>query len=368
MNTSIFQNWKNNKQFLFLLIPSLLLVGLIFLIQSPYFIPESSNFVLAISIDFIFTIPIIHYLIIRKTKISNLTAITLMIAGLFLGLYFLPKENQNYLELFKTYFFPVIEIAILSVVIWKIRKTIKSYKTLKSTYQINNQENETTSSFDFFTVLKNSCDEVLPKLPASLLSTEIAVIYYSILNWKKNKINPLKEFTYHKNSGTVGLLGALVFIVIVETIAIHLLLAQWSVTAAWILSFLSIYTGFQLLAFAKSFSRRPILIENDILYLRYGIMSETEIEIKNIKSIEISEKPLKELIEMEGVKDKKQQKLYQKLSPLGDLEAHNIIIYLHTKNILTGIYGIKKEFEVLGFHVDEKNNFINQIQNRLELK
>ncbi|WP_338791291.1 hypothetical protein [Bernardetia sp. MNP-M8] len=366
MNATILQNWKNNKQFLLLFIPVLLLVSLIFFIQSPYFLPQSDNLTLAISIDFVLTIPIIYFLAIRKTKISNLTAITLMIAGLFLGLYFLPKENQVYLQLFKTYFFPVIELSILSVVIWKVSRAIKKYRALKANYEVDLDKNTTDISFDFFTVLRNSCEEILPKLPASLLATEIAVVYYSVINWRKIKINPLKEFTYHKNSGTVGLLGALVFIIAIETIAIHLLLTQWSVVGAWILTILSIYTGFQLLAFAKSFSKRPILIENDTLYLRYGIMSETEIEIKNIKSIEVSEKSLEELLEIEGIESKDQIKLYQKLSPLGNLEQHNIIIRLHEKAKLNGIYGINKEFEVLAFHVDEKVEFMNQIEEKME--
>ncbi|WP_375561583.1 hypothetical protein ACE193_03260 [Bernardetia sp. OM2101] len=367
MNAIILQNWKSNKAFLLLLIPVLLLMGLIFLIQSPYFnqgLTQSNNFILAISIDFVFTIPLIYFFAIRKTKIPNLTAITLMIAGLFLGLYFLPKENQNYLQLFKTYFFPIIELSILSVVIWKVRTAIKKYKNLKLDYDRNTAE----ISFDFFTVLKNSCEEILPKLPASLLATEIAVVYYSVINWKKTKINTTKEFTYHATSGTVGLLGALVFIITIETIALHLLLGMWSNIAAWILTILSIYTGFQILAFAKSISKRPVLIENDILYLRYGIMSETEIELKNIKSIEISEKPLEELMEMETIENKAKSKLYQKLSPLGNLEQHNIIIRLHKKRKLNGIYGINKEFEVLAFHVDEKVDFVNQIQERIESK
>ncbi len=368
MNTIVTQHWKENRQFLLLFIPVFLFGSLILLIESSYFasaVVQSDNLTdnlvdnltLGISIDFVITIPIIYFLIIRKTKISNLTAITTMVAGLFLGLYFLPEENQTYLQFVKTYFFPVLELGIISVVIWKFVRAVKKYKALK--------RNNTEILFDFFTVLKSSCQEILPKLPATLLATEIAVIYYSIINWKKIEINPTKQFTYHRNSGTVGLMGALVFIVAIETIAIHLLLAEWNATAAWILTVLSIYTGFQLLAFAKSFSRRPILIENDILYLRYGIMSEAEIKIKNIESIEISEKPLEELMEEEG---NKKSKLYQKLSPLGNLEQHNIIIRLYEKAIVNGIYGMDKEFEVLAFHVDEKTDFKNIIDERIKAK
>ena len=360
MNIIIPQLWKINKQSLLLLLPISLLGSLVLLIQSPYFIEElaqSNNLVLGVSADFVLTIPILYYFIIRKTRISNFTVLYLMIAGLFLGLYFLPQDNQTYLELFKTYFFPLIELAILCLVVWKVRTAIKKYTLLKQT--------SSKISFDFFTTLKNSCREILPQLPASVLATEIAMVYYSIISWKVKKVNSSQEFTYHATSGTIGLLGALIFTVAIETIAIHLLLAEWNSGVAWGLTGLSIYTGFQLLAFAKSFSRRPILIENDILYLRYGIMAETEIKIKNIKSIEISEKPLKELIETEGDVGKREKKLYQKLSPLGNLEQHNVVIRLYEKEKLNSVYGIKREYQVLAFYVDGKIDFKNRIEKRI---
>ena len=75
-------------------------------------------------------------------------------------------------------------------------------------------------------------------------------------------------------------------------------------------------------------------------------------------------------MEIEGVEKiehKSKKKLYQKLSPLGNLEQHNIIIRLHEKTTLNGIYGLKKEFEILAFHVDEKVDFKNQIQKRIEI-
>lgn len=358
MNTTFLQHLKSNRDLLLLSIPLFLLGMLIYLIHSPYFLPQSDNLTLGISIDFVITIPVIYFLVIRKTKIPNFTAITLMIVGLFIGLSVLPKENQAYLQLFKNYFFPFVELGILGIVLWKIRTAVQKYKSVAAEVR----GDAATVSFDFFTVLKNSCEEILPKLPASLLATEIAVVYYSILNWKKKEIDALKEFTYHKNSGTVGLLGALVFIIAIETIAIHLLLAQWNNIVAWILTALSIYTGFQLLAFAKSFSKRPILIENGILYLRYGIMSETEIQIENIESIKLSEKPLEELIEKEAEDDTEKAKLYQKLSPLGNLEAHNIILRLKNKEKLKQLYGINKDFEILALHVDDKANFKEKIE------
>jgi len=63
---------------------------------------------------------------------------------------------------------------------------------------------------------------------------------------------------------------------------------------------------------------------------------------------------------------RRRNKLYQKLSPLGNVEQHNIIIRLHEKAKLNGIYGINKEFEVLAFHVDEKVDFKNKMQEKIK--
>lgn len=60
-------------------------------------------------------------------------------------------------------------------------------------------------------------------------------------------------------------------------------------------------------------------MENDQIHLRYGIMTETVIDIKDIDQIELSSKD----IELD--------KNTRKLSFLGELESHNIIIHLKKK-------------------------------------
>ncbi len=168
-------------------------------------------------------------------------------------------------------------------------------------------------------------------------------------------MRPIKEneFSYHKDSGTLSLLIAIIFIVAIETVVLHLLLVKWSSLSAWIFTFLSIYSGIQFFGFLKSMLKRPISIENDRLYLRYGIMKETTIDLKDIDSIEISSK------------DIALNKETRKLSFLGELESHNVIISLKKENTLTGLYGIKRGFKILALHIDDKVAFKNRIDNAL---
>ena len=253
----------------------------------------------------------------------------------------LPTENQQYLSLFKTWVFPVIELTVISYILYNVRKGIQSYKQKKE------------GALDFFSTLKKTCYEILPKGAVIPVVTEIAVFYYGFFLWKKRVLKE-NEFSYHKNSGSITLLVALLLIIAVETVTLHALLEKWSSTAAWILTFLSIYSGFQIFGFLKSMSKRPISIENDKLFLRHGIMTEATIAIKDIERIEISSKD----IELD--------KETRKLSFLGELESHNIILHLKEENTLIGLYGIQRKFKRLVLFVDEKGAFKNQLQAIIE--
>ena len=321
-------------------IPLSLLVILVFIIKSSI-LKGNDTLNLAITTDLLLTIPLVYFLLIRKTKIPKTTVVPVMIVGLLIGSYFLPKDSQTYLTIFKTWALPVIELSILTYVVVNVRSAIKKYKKSKD------------STTDFFTALKKTSYEILPKVAVIPVVTEISVFYYGFLYWKKRKLKD-GEFSYHKDSGTITLLIAIIFIVAIEAVVFHILLLKWSNTAAWILTFLSIYSGIQIFGFLRSMFKRPISIEKNKLHLRYGIMNESTIDLKDIDSIEISSK------------DIELNKETRKLSFLGELESHNIVIKLKKENTLIGLYGMKRKFKVLAFHVDDKIEFKNRINNALQ--
>ena len=130
----------------------------------------------------------------------------------------------------------LVELCVLSYISFKVYKSIQIFKLKKNT------------SKDFFTILKNTCYEIAPRRMAVALATEIGIIYYGFINWKKYRLKP-NEFSYHKNSGTITLIAGFIFAVFIETVALHLLLARWNNTAAWVLTGLSIYSALQLFVY-----------------------------------------------------------------------------------------------------------------------
>lgn len=317
-------------------IPLLIFATMIGIAKSSFFKASPDQLALGITLDLLLTVPIVYFLLIRKTKIPNTTVVPILILGVLLCSILLPFENQEYLNLFKTWVLPIVELSVFSYIIYNLRKTIKSFKQKKGT------------SIDFFTTLKLTCSEILPEKLVMPFVTEIAVFYYGFYHWKKRKLK-VNEFSYHKKSGTITLLVAFLLIVGIETFVLHGFLAKWSNTAAWILTILSVYSGIQILGFLKSMFKRPIIIEDDKVYLRYGIMNEVTINIKDIATIEHSNTDLELNPET------------RQLSFLGQLEGHNLIVRLKEEYTLTGLYGVKRNFKNLALHVDEKNEFVRQV-------
>ncbi|MDT0559313.1 hypothetical protein RM697_11670 [Ichthyenterobacterium sp. W332] len=328
------------QDILALSLPALIVLSSYALVISNVFNSNPNILSIGITLDLLLTLPFVYFLTIRKTKIPKTSLVPVLIFGIVIANFIIPKEHQNLLSAFKTWALPVIELAVFSFVIYKVSEAIKRYK----------QEKNTTN--DFYTVLKNTCHTIFPKIPAKLVATEIAVFYYGLILWKKKTLK-VNEYSYHKDSGTIGLLIAFIFLIAIETVAIHLLLAQWSTLTAWLLTGLSIYTAFQILGFLKSMSQRPIIINDNNLYLCYGIMAETTININTIESIELSSKSYDEDVN------------FKKLSILGGLESHNVIIKLKNTETLNGLYGGTRCYTRIGLYVDDKAAFVKVINAKI---
>ena len=332
-------NLSLNRILLVLGVP-LLLFGCLIYVMISGVQSNNANFNLALTVDLLLTVPIVYFLLIRKTSIPKTSIVPVIVLGLVIGTIFLPSQSQSYLELFKMWVMPLVELTVVTVVILKVLKTIKKYNSIK------------VGSIDFYEALKQVADKMLPKKLVMPFVTEIAVIYYSFINWGTIALKE-NEFSYHKESGARALFGVLIGLILIETFALHLLLISWNEIVAWVLFGLSLYTGLQLFGFSKSLSRRPIRIEDNKLKLRYGILSEAKIKLTDIASIQ------------KWTKDPDGDIAFQKLSPLGELDSHNVQLVLKREVELIGLYGIKKDFKVIYFHVDEAESFVTAIKSKI---
>ncbi|MCH2230744.1 MAG: hypothetical protein MK105_10405 [Crocinitomicaceae bacterium] len=316
------------KSILYIGVPLLMFTFLVVLMMSSLF-DTSSILVLGVSIDLLILVPLIYFLLIRKTEVPKTTVVPIIILGLSLGYFFMPESAWTYLNIFKIWVLPLIELLVLVLVFLKLRKLVRFYRQVKG------------AEPDFYNSVKKVCAEFVQKRVVYLLAAEISVLYYGFWNWKKRTL-AANEFSNHKESGIVAIFWVIILMVLVESFVLHLLLARWSVVFAWILTILSIYTSIQLFGFVRSISKRPIVIDRTGLTLRCGLMNEVKIPLDEIDSLLLSQKELED-----------DDELTRTLSPLGKLEQHNVVLILNRENELTGVYGGKKPFNRILFYVDK---------------
>lgn len=317
-----------------LTIPFLLLLSLVLLIQSTYFSESADLLANAVIIDILLIVPLVYFLIIRKRDIPKITVLSIFILGMVILSYTLPEENQHLLELIKTYFLPFLELGILSLVIYKVVQLTKSYRT------------QDQSSHDFYTILKEACRDVFPKKVASVLVTEISVVYYVFIKWKSPKLKEY-EFTYHKKNALISVTIGLTLVIVGETVGFHSWLVKIIPILGWGVTFISAYTALQFFALTKSILYRPIVVdrENKVIHLKYGNFTDLSLYIDQIDSVELNNKDLPE------------NKTVIPFSPLGTIGEHNMIIRFKEELRFSGIYGIKRKAKAISIFIDEKERF-----------
>lgn len=312
-------------------------------IFSRYF-EHSPELVNALTLDFVITAPICYYIIIRKQRIPNFTALPLAFLALFVASVIFPSPHQALISKLQVILLPLIELYISIQIVRKILEIFKNYQKIG------------THTPDFYDALVEATEGSLPRSIGKIIATEIAVLYF-LFHPKGAKDICNMQYSYHRESGTSLVLSTFVGIILIETFALHIILASLNTTIAWILTGLSIYTCLQVIALMRSLGKRPIIIDDDErkIYLRYGFFTSAVLNINEISKIQVTARTLNETENM------------QKLSPFGAIDNHNLIFHLDKNCTVQNIYGKDKNCSKLALFVDQRDSFIKQImkiQNR----
>ncbi|WP_224483948.1 hypothetical protein [Robertkochia aurantiaca] len=315
------------------LLPALA-IGLLFMLGKGGAFDPLNKFSTALLIDLLLIIPVTYWIIIRNRKISMITVIPLIGLGIITANRLLGSESGQTLTLINTYAIPLLETLLISVLLFQALRIRKIYQA----------HSETAG---FYPALKQAATEILPGIPGKLLAQEIAVIYYAFFNWTK-PCHTGKAFNYHRNNETSLWLGVLL-ITGIETVVLHLLLARWNETAAWIITAISLYTLLQCLSILRSLRHFPIEVTEKHICIPYGFINEGIIEIDNIEAVTISSK------------DEEKRKLTRYHSPLGTIAHHNCVLTLRQPAVLS-VMGFAKKYDKLLLQLDDPQTFYREVQ------
>lgn len=332
----------NRQQVLNYGLPLFVILSSIVIAMSPL-LKQYPELAIGITYDLTLIAPLLFLLLIRKSGFSKFRAVPFFIGGTIIASYLLPESGQRHLMFIKTFVLPAVEVAVF---LFLIRKVFLGIKTIKTKLK---------ESPDFLIVSKDSAAELFGKSKlATFLASEISMFYYAFFAWKPKKRQP-NEFTNFKENATIAIAGSLLMIVFIETYAFHILLMNWSIIAAWVLTGTSIYTAIMIFGHMKALLKRPSILTDKHLILKNGLVADCKISLDEIESIEAY---TKEMTSEEF-----------KIGNLGftkDSTNHNIAIHFKRQQTIEKLYGFSDKCDVLLIHMDNKSIFIEKVAERIQ--
>lgn len=293
---------------------------LIFIVQLVKF---NEALAIGFSLDFLVTVPLLYLFMIRKTAVPAITVVPLSLFMLLLAYWVMPASHQQYLEMYRLFALPLIELIVLAGVVVKVIKAGRAFKA-------------SALQKDVYYRLKQAVQEIVPvQMVASIIATEVSMFYYAQAAFRKPALQ--EGFSYHRETALGATMGALSLMVLIETIAVHFLLMQWSALAANLLMLGSLYSFVYLLAIIGASRHRRHMLTAEGLLLRFGLQ-ETLIPLHEVESLE---KLRGEVPEEEG------------LAKLGVMWNFNLILRVKEQQTLFRFYGIRNRYKILAFWADE---------------
>ncbi|NRB48721.1 MAG: hypothetical protein HRU41_13675 [Saprospiraceae bacterium] len=283
----------------------------------------------AVTADLAITAPVLYFLVIRRTKVPNLTVVPCFILGLLIAHLVLPPTERGLLTFLTHYILPGIEVLVVLFVgrnVWRFVKALKQ----------NGARN-----IDRLEVLKESTAAIAGEgLLARLLTTELSIIYYSLFSWGKSERQSDHHFTHYKKNGLGAVIALWILVLAAETFAVHILLMKWGEWAAWIASLSSVYLVLLFIAHYKATRKRQSWIDDTGLHLRYGLSGNVDISLDQVEKIHLTTRTPRDL---------------QQFVKLGHaFESHNVILELKTEIELERMYGKKEGAKAIGLMIDDR--------------
>ncbi len=228
-------------------------------------------------LDFMVGIPLGFYLLVaRPRKLTLLSVIPVIWIGYALSVLALGSPNAGILPALLSALIPV-ELAIAVRECLKIARTFKAAKA------------ESPDPMVWFR--ETMCCLVRKDTAANMTAAELSVWCYALLSWRKKPyaLPGEREFGYHNAGGYMNMMLGLALAFPAEIVAVHLLVSQWSVPAAIVITALSAYAAVWLVGDARARTMRPIVVGESSVRLECGIQMEAVIPVSNIEMVALSD-------------------------------------------------------------------------------
>lgn len=127
----------------------------------------------------------------------------------------------------------------------------------------------------------------LPAPLAHAVATELALLGLAIGGWLRRTPPPVpgRSFSLHRRNQWFPLVGVLLFLVAVESLALHAVLAPWSTAAAIAHAVLAVYGALWILGDAHALRLYPLRIEGGVLQISVGLRWSAAVPLASLRAV-----------------------------------------------------------------------------------
>ena len=188
-------------------------------------------------------------------------------------------------------------------------------------------------------------------LVARVFLSELSVLRYALASWGMQPDIPAggRAFSMHRTGGVSAIFGMLAGVSVVEAGLAHFIIQRWSVTVAWLIFGLSIYGAILLVALARSFSLRPIVVTPGGVLIRSGMLWSVGITHANIARVNASGHCATGCLRVTAMSEP------------------NVFLQLHDSVMAEGLYGRRKRVSCIAISADQPSELMQAILKPEEL-
>lgn len=284
-------------------------------------------------LDMVVLVPVAYYfLIVRSGRAKPISLAPVLILSILLAGLIIPPEFRSSMAWLKWALIP-FELFLVAFLAIKARAAFASQGAADPVLRFRDAAQALAGE----------------GLLARAIASEVALFYYGFGAWQAQPHCPadFQAFSYHKRNGHGPLVAVLLMLFAIEGFAIHLLLAKWGPSLAWIMTASTIYGALWFVADFRAMVLRPNLINSKRIRLRSGLRFEVEFSRELVSGIS------------KDLPDPKTKCLHLTL-----LGTPTHWIHLHEAVQAKGPYGIKRDAQVIGIQVDDAAAFESLLPER----
>ncbi|WDL86460.1 beta-carotene 15,15'-monooxygenase [Priestia aryabhattai] len=311
-------------------------------------LPANLNGVVVGSIlDLSLVAPLLFLAWQRKFNLKHF--IVLMATGLIAARFIIPNE---YLASFQSVMWlgigieGVLILFELSLLFMLVKNVPPILRRIKS------------SSLPLLFSFSRAVNEKFPKQTfLHVLSSEMLMFYYAFGTWKKKPSAEGNTFTLYKRSSFITFQIMIIHAIIIETLGLHWLLHNTSVILSIVLLILNIYSIVFFLGDIQALRLNPLRVEDDRLYVSFGLSKRMEISFSDIAEIVEDAHILQQKVPNTTIEFIARD--FETVHP-------DLLLILKSPIEATLFMGIKKKYQQVAIRVDDSHVFKKIVKERLE--